>query len=70
MDQRFFNVPEMSGVKSLLENSQRGINIHGSTKTKVQSLMQQLHESTDASRLMILLNILIILSNPSETTGY
>lgn len=63
----FFDIPEMSLIKSLFHSAKRGIRFHGSTRATVQSRLQEVarsHEGFD--KLSALLGILHLLSKSEE----
>ncbi|MEP0262456.1 AraC family transcriptional regulator [Dokdonia sp.] len=62
----FFNIPEMSNIKRLLQVSKRGIVFSGVTKTEVGALMEGMKEQGDCERLLSFLNILNRLATTKE----
>ena len=54
----FFNLPEMSKIKTLLHVSQRGIVFSGDTKVKVGAMMEAMETQSDFQRLVSQLTIL------------
>jgi len=61
-------LPEFHKVKLFLNNSSRGLSIHGKTKLKLVDHLEKLHESKGAVRLILLLQILDTLSQSDEIT--
>lgn len=55
---KFFNIPELKSVNSLLEKAKQGIRITGSTKLQVKELVKKLSKATGLERITILLSIL------------
>lgn len=62
LGERFFNVPEMSAIKQLLELSKKGIAFDTETKQKVGMQIESLTWKDQFGRLLGLLEILKILS--------
>lgn len=65
---QFFNAPELAQIKTLLDNSTRGLKIHGATRQLILALMNELHSSEGMKRLMLMLEILTTLSQSDEVT--
>ena len=42
---KFFNIPELKSIESLLEKAKQGIKITGNTKTRVKELISKLSEA-------------------------
>ena len=61
-------LPELHKVKLFLNNTSRGLSIHGKTKLKLVDHLEKLHESKGAARLILLLQILDTLSQSDEIT--
>lgn len=55
---KFFNIPELKNIESLLEKAKQGIKITGTTKTVVKELINKLPEAKGLERITILLTIL------------
>jgi len=62
----FFDLPEMSKIKTLLHVSQRGIVFSGNTKVKVGEMMEAMKTQGDFERLVSQLNILNELATTEE----
>lgn len=54
----FFEIPEMNGIKKLLELSKKGLAFHGGTKEEVGKKIEDLAHKDQFGRLMGLINIL------------
>ena len=63
---RFFNLPELKGIESLLEKAKQGIKITGHTKVKIKELMSKLSEARGLERIITLLTILEKMVNSKE----
>ena len=55
---KFFNIPELKSIDSLLEKAKQGIKITGSSKVQVKELIGKLSEAKGLERIIILLTIL------------
>ena len=55
---KFFNIPELKNIDSLLQKSQQGIKIKGGTKLQVKELIAKLSKATGLERITTLLTIL------------
>ena len=55
---KFFNIPELKNIDSLLHKAQQGIKIKGSTKLQVKELIAKLTKATGLERITTLLSIL------------
>lgn len=55
---KFFAIPELKSVESLLEKAKQGIKITGNTKTKVKELMSKLLAAKGLERILTMLTIL------------
>lgn len=62
----FLNTPECINLKHMLENSYRGLQFFGKTKSSTQKKMKQLYETSSFHRLLLLLEILNDLAQSSE----
>lgn len=62
----FLNTPECINLKHMLENSYRGIQFFGKTKTKTQKKMEKLYSTSAFPRLLLLLEILNDLAQSDE----
>lgn len=58
LGERFFSIPEMVGVQSILEKSKRGIVLNGASKANIKAWMNQLVDHSSARRVILLLQIL------------
>lgn len=63
---RFFNLPELKGIESLLEKAKQGIKITGHTKVQIKELMSKLSEARGSERIITLLTILEKIANSKE----
>src|SRR3546814_5223910 len=54
----FLELPEMNGVRKLLDRAKRGINIYGNTKQQIRHKMEVMLRAEGAERVELLLNIL------------
>src|SRR3546814_394342 len=75
----FLELPEMNGVRKLLDRAKRGINIYGNTKQQIRHKMEVMLRAEGAERVELLLNILQlicgsgeieVLSSPGFTESY
>src|SRR5688572_866359 len=55
---KFFNIPELKNIDSLLEKAKLGIKITGDTKVSIKELMSKLSEVKGLERITMLLTIL------------
>ena len=55
---KFFNIPELKSIDSLLEKAKLGIKITGDTKVSIKELMSKLPEAKGLERITMLLTIL------------
>lgn len=62
----FFQIPEMQSIKSLLENSKRGLRILGETHTHISSELYKLVNLEGVARFNKLIYVLDILSRSKE----
>jgi AraC-like DNA-binding protein len=65
---KFFNIPELKHIDSLLEKAKQGIKITGNTKLQVKPLIDKLAEAKGLEKIITLLAILekIALSKENE----
>ena len=63
---KYFNLPELAGVKKLLEKSQRGLKIMGNTNKMIRPIIKKFPESKSFERLIFLQQILHIISRSKE----
>lgn len=63
---KFFNIPELKSIESLLGKAKQGIKITGSTKAQVKELMGKLLEAKSTDRVIILLTMLEKIANSKE----
>lgn len=68
LGEQFFSIPEMNGVRQLLELSKKGLAFHGKTKEQVGAKIEQLAFSDQFGRLLGLISILQDLSMSNEYT--
>jgi AraC-like DNA-binding protein len=64
----FFLAPELASIRKLLNQSARGIHIHGNTRDRVAENMEAMLERVGYQRLMILLETLHLIAGSSERT--
>jgi len=62
----FLNTPECIDLKHMLENSYKGFQFFGKTKTKTQKKLEQLYMMSSFPRLLLLLEILNDLAQSDE----
>lgn len=63
---KFFNLPELKSIDSLLEKAKQGIKITGSTKVEVKELVGKISETKGLDRIIFLLTILEKIANSKE----
>ena len=63
---KFFNIPELKNIESLLQMAKQGIKITGQTKTRAKKLVSKLVESHGVLRIVTLLSILELIANSKE----
>jgi AraC-like DNA-binding protein len=63
---KFFNIPELKNIESLLEKAKQGIKITGNTKVRVKELLGKLQEAKGLERITSLLTILEKIANSKE----
>src|SRR5215213_4988528 len=63
---KFFNLPELKSIDSLLEKAKQGIKITGSTKALVRELINKLSEAKGLEKITTLLTILEKIANSKE----
>ena len=63
---KFFNIPELKGIESLLEKAKQGIKITGNTKLQVKDLINKLSEAKGLDRITYLLTILEKIAGSKE----
>ena len=63
---KFFNIPELKSIESLLGKAKQGIKITGSTKAQVKELMGKLLEANSTNRVITLLTMLEKIANSKE----
>jgi AraC-like DNA-binding protein len=63
---KFFNIPELKSVETLLEKAKHGIKITGNTKARVKELMGRLPDAKGADRVILLLTMLEGISGSKE----
>ncbi|HYH55748.1 MAG TPA: AraC family transcriptional regulator [Anseongella sp.] len=62
----FLDLPELSGIRKLLEKARRGINICGHTRRLLQRKMESMLATEGAERIESLLNILQLIAGSKE----
>ena len=65
--EQFLNLPETRSIKTLLENSRRGLQINGKIKLKVAELLEQMLEAEGTKRIILLMEALSIIANCNQT---
>ncbi|RZT93240.1 AraC-like DNA-binding protein [Ancylomarina subtilis] len=60
------SLPELDKINLFLKKSSRGFRIQGTTKTQIVSILNNLHESKGAYRIILLLQILNLLAENEE----
>jgi len=63
---KFFNIPELKSIDSLLEKAKLGIRITGDTKVTIKELMSKLSEVKGLERITMLLTILEKMASSKE----
>jgi AraC-like DNA-binding protein len=63
---KFFNIPELKSIESLLEKAKQGIKITGNTRIQVRDLIVKLSEAKGLERITTLLTILEKMANSKE----
>ena len=63
---KFFNIPELKSIESLLEKAKQGIKVTGNTKIQVRDLIGKLQEAKGLDRITTLLTILEKIANAKE----
>jgi len=63
---KFFNIPEVKNIGSLLEKAKRGIKITGNTTLQVKDLISKLSQVTGLERITTLLGILEKIASSTE----
>ena len=66
LGEKFLEIPESQGIKSLLERSKRGLNFGAKTMKKVAPKIKNLPNLVGINRLMELMSILTILSESED----
>ena len=64
--QEFFGLPENKGISNYLTLASQGCRIHGETKRRIITLMEQMLENDEVDRFYNLFSIFKILSSSSE----
>ncbi len=62
----FFLLPENKGLKTLLERSQRGLQVEGNARRKIAEILDQLLHATGTKKILLLVEALYILSTAEE----
>ncbi|MDZ4807100.1 MAG: AraC family transcriptional regulator [Bacteroidota bacterium] len=73
--ERFFSLPELHGIHTVLKKSKRGMLIKGQTRQKISEWMNEMLDTTTQQRVIRLLQILDLLSSTEDyellsTEGY
>ena len=66
LGEKFFNIPELKSIDSLLEKAKLGIKITGDTKVSIKELMSKLSEVKGLERITMLLTILEKMASSKE----
>ncbi|MDH3710064.1 MAG: AraC family transcriptional regulator [Cyclobacteriaceae bacterium] len=66
LGERFFEIPEMSGVLNLFERAKMGLSFQGKTKSKVGAKIEKLQQYDNYDRLLKFLTILKALAGSEE----
>ena len=66
LGEAFFNLPEMSKIKRLLEKSKRGLKIVNPLAKKIAAIMKQIETSEAVQKVLLLLEIMRLLSVAEE----
>lgn len=64
---QFLNLPENKAIKSLLENSRRGLQVNGKVKIKVADLLEQMLTAEGTQRIVLLIEALSLIANCNQT---
>lgn len=64
--EHFWDLPELKGLKRVIEYSHRGIKLTGKTRDEVSLLMKSIETSVGFSRVNLLLSILEIVASAEE----
>ena len=64
----FFDIPEMSTIGTLLEQSKKGITFHGDTKRRIGAQIESLKDLDPFSKLLGMLNVLKEMQKTSDYT--
>lgn len=63
---QFLELPENMNIKNLLDKSKRGLQVTGTTRIKVATLLGSLLESTNTQRIILLMEVLNIIASCKE----
>jgi AraC-like DNA-binding protein len=64
---QFLNLPENLAIKTLLENSRRGLQVMGKIKARVADLLEKMLESQGSDRIILLMEALNLIANCNQT---
>jgi AraC-like DNA-binding protein len=65
---QFLNLPENKAIKSLFENSRRGLQVNGKVKLKVADILEQMLIAEGPNRIILLIEALTLIANCNQTT--
>lgn len=64
---QFLNLPENKAIKTLLENSRRGLQVNGKVKIKVADILEQMLTADGSHRIILLMEALSLIANCNQT---
>jgi AraC-like DNA-binding protein len=64
---QFLNLPENLAIKTLLENSRRGLQVMGKIRTRVADLLEKMLDSQGSERIILLIEVLNLIANCNQT---
>jgi AraC-like DNA-binding protein len=64
----FLNLPETRGIKMLLERAQKGVLVTGPSAGKVAQIIEKIHHSEGALRILALIECLVEIANSDSAT--
>ncbi len=66
LGEKFLQIPEIEGLKKILELSNSGLEIKGNTRKRINALMMQMPDASGLQRLSLLFAIFDLLANTKE----
>lgn len=66
LGEKFLQIPEIEGLKKILELSTSGLEIKGNTRKRINALMMQMPDASGLQRLSLLFAIFDLLANTKE----